>query len=181
MSWARGALVAVALLVPPSFASASALPVDPADWTPRARLLLAQSCVGEAGFRSATTGECAAIGWVYAKRVRQMRRAGRSITYARMVRLYSQPIRLRRHLWIVSLREDLEQPRGWPRRWPDWDEHFREQWQAVLDEVDRFARGEIEDPCPRANHFGAVTDRPSPRLVRTGCAVRTRNLFYRLR
>lgn len=160
---------------------ATAQPISEDDWTPRARLLLAQSCVGEAGFRSALTGECAAIAWVYAKRVAQMRRAGRTIDYATMVRLYSQPIRLRRHLWIVSLREDLEQPRGWPRRWPNWDEYFREQWSLVLDAVDSWADGQEPDPCPRATHFGATTDRPSARLVRTGCSVRTRNIFYRLR
>ena len=174
----RFTLAAACLL----FCSSAAAQVMPAeDWTPRARLILAQSCVGEAGFPSADSGECAAIAWVYLKRLRQVRRAGHSMTYAEMVRRYSQPIRHRRHLWIVSLRADLERPRGWPRRWPDWDQHFRERWQSVLDAVDRWASGDVPDACPRANHFGATTDRPSPRLRRARCHIRTRNIFYRLR
>ena len=184
MGWARRALaVAVVYLafLPFTGLPAKAVPIEPSDWSPRARLILAQSCVGEAGFESGPDGECAAIAWVYAKRVAQMRRAGRRISYLSMVRQYSQPIRLRRRLWVVSLRPDLARPRGWPSSWPRWEDGHQDQWSAVLDAVDAWRRGEVEDPCPAATHFGAHSDSPSPRLVRAECSIPTRNIFYRLR
>ena len=160
---------------------AAALFDAPGDWNAATRLLLAQSCVAEAGFDSSTSLECAAIGYVYVKRVRQMRRMGREISLLEMVRRYSQPIRYRRHLWQMTLNPELTRPRGWPRRWPDWETHFRHKWAAMLEAVDQWAAGEVRDPCPRAVHFGAVTDIPGPRMVRVRCAVRTRNRFYRVR
>ena len=42
---------------------ASANVAGTGDWNQATRLLLAQSCVAEAGFDSAQTGECAAIAW----------------------------------------------------------------------------------------------------------------------
>ena len=156
-------------------------PRDTSDWTPRARLLLAQSCVGEAGFDSSQTGECAAIGWVYVKRVAQMRRRGHTIDLAEMIRRYSQPIRHRRRLWLVTLNVAANQPRGWPRRWPPWETHYRERWVNMLAMVDRWAAGEEPNVCPSATHFGATTDIPGPRMVRVGCRRAMRNRFYRVR
>ena len=184
MGWARWALVGAGVSLAFSLYSsvvALAVPIGQPDWSPRARLILAQSCVGEAGFDSGDTGECAAIAFVYAKRVAQMRRAGRRIRYLSMVSRYSQPIRLRRRLWVVSLRSDLARPRGWPSSWPRWEDGHQGQWRSVLDAVDAWSRGDVEDPCPAATHFGATTDSASPRLVRAHCSIPTRNVFYRLR
>ena len=94
---------------------ASANVAGTGDWNQATRLLLAQSCVAEAGFDSAQTGECAAIAWVYVKRIHQMRRRGHDISLLEMIRRYSQPIRHRRRLWVMTLNHELEQPRGWPR------------------------------------------------------------------
>ncbi len=172
-----GFLVAVACCLP---ALASANVAGTGDWNRATRLLLAQSCVAEAGFDSAQTGECAAIAWVYVKRIHQMRRRGHDVSLLEMIRRYSQPIRHRRRLWVMTLNHELEQPRGWPRRWPPWDTHYRHRWQQMLEMVDAWAHG-VPDPCPSATHFGSVTDRPGARMVRIRCDVRTRNRFYRVR
>lgn len=86
-------------------------PIPSAQWTPEARLWFVRSCVGEAGFWNPQ--ECAAMGWVYANRIR-----GTRVTFERMVRQYSAAVRRRPSArpWLWELVPTLEEPEGWPDR-----------------------------------------------------------------
>jgi hypothetical protein len=145
---------------------------------PDVPLWLARSCVGEAGFKSAENGECAAIAWIYRKR-----QTVNHLPYYEVVRKYSASVKPRSgrtRLWVMSLRRDLSRPKGFPKRlvWA----RYRDAWADVLDVADRFVRGEIADPLPDADHFGGRMDHW--RAERAGWIVlRTdyRNIFYRIR
>ena len=166
----------VALSVVGLVGAQSPRPVARWDWTPQTRLDLARSCVGEAGFDSGRTGECAAIAWVYAVRVEQARARGRRISYRYMVNAYSQPLKTARRPWVLRLRGP-ERPRGLPRAWP-WEERLAGEWAEVLERVDAWASGAVPNPCPGANHFGSVQDGAPAAWTRISCATETRNLFW---
>ncbi len=151
-------------------------PIPAEEWTSVAARNLARSCVAEAGFDSGSNGECAAIAFVYARRFHQMRRAGRYMTYSQLVWQYSAPLRLNVRPWVNQLDGD-DRPRSMPRRWP-WD-LLLPKWQRLQDMVQRWAEGEIENPCPGANHFGSVQDGAPSDWTRIRCNIRTRNRFWR--
>lgn len=151
-------------------------PIPESEWTELAALFLARSCVAEAGFSSAVTGECGAIAYVYARRFHQMRRAGRYMAFGRVVWHYSAPLRLNRRPWVSDLRDE-ERPRGMPRMWP-W-ENLLPKWLGMKRFVQQWARGEVENPCPGANHFGSVQDGAPSDWRRIRCNIRTRNRFWR--
>ncbi len=171
-----GFAVVAALCVVGAVGAQSPTPVARWDWSPQTRLDLARSCVGEAGFDSGATGECAAIAHVYARRVELARARGRRMSYRFMVRAYSQPIKTGRRPWVLALR-DSRRPRGLPRAWP-WEERLAGQWAEVLAAVDAWAAGETVNACPRAEHFGAPSDGAPRHWRRIECAREFRNLFY---
>jgi len=139
---------------------------DPALW-------LARSCVGEAGWRSIETGECAAIGYVYRKRAK---RSGS--TYLDVLRRYSSAVGPYGRRWVRSLSRDLRRPHGWPRALK-WGEHT-ERWHNVLAYTDAFERGELNDPTPRALHYGGWLDlhRLDPSQWQRMKLPKFKNFFY---
>lgn len=174
-------LIVLCVLVFGFLASGSLLaqsPIPAEEWTPVAARNLARSCVAEAGFSSGVNGECAAIAYVYARRFHEMRRAGRYMTYSRVVWNYSAPLRLNRRPWVNQLDGD-ERPARMPRMWP-WDV-LLPRWNRVKDMVQRWAVGAIENPCPGANHFGSVQDGAPASWRSIRCNRRMRNRFWRSR
>jgi hypothetical protein len=138
-------------------------------------LLIAQSCVGEAGFGSAETGECIAIAHIYRKRAAL---CNHNIEW--IARRYSAAIKSGGHMWVRSLRRDGRRPHGWPQRL-DWS-RYRGYWWSVLDQVDAFVRGETVDPLPAALHYGGSMDRGLDLQYWRWIPVdRFRNRFYKRR
>ena len=138
-------------------------------------LLIAQSCVGEAGFRSWESGECAAIAYVYLKRAEL---SGQDIND--VVRQYSAAIKPGiGKPWVRNLRRDAAQPKGWPTRLC-WSQHA-DDWKSIMRVTDDFVAGVVMDPLPNALHYGGHMDRNrlDPRvwirIMKPGC----RNMFYR--
>jgi hypothetical protein len=169
------AAVAVAALVlfgAPALAHGNA-PLPASEWTEDARLGVARSCVGEAGWHS-YQGECAAIASVYARRWRMARERRPGLRYLDVVRAYSAALRpATRRPWVRELPASLERLGARHRR----------LWQRVLDSVDAWARGEATDPCPTALHYGAPAGIDIARAVRAGwvravCRAPTRNVFW---
>jgi hypothetical protein len=120
----------------------------------RTALWLARSCVGEAGWDAAESGECAAIWHVYGKRARD---TGRPIK--RTARLYSSAIKRGpwAREWVFGLNRGGEKPKGWPKRLR-WN-RYRDRWFETLALADLFLEGRIEDPLPSAEHYGGRMDR----------------------
>lgn len=138
-------------------------------------LWLARSCVGEAGWSAAYSGECAAIAHIFRKRAILDRR-----TMHGMMHRYSAALRTGKR-WILSLDRTLRKPRGLKKD-IDW-RNFKWHWQAVLEVADAFFRRELADPLPTALHFGGAMDRG--RLDRSIWRVMTvpqfKNEFYEKR
>ena len=138
---------------PPTAESRRAFPPVPRkQWTPRARIWTARSCVGEAGWLALE--ECTAIAWVYAKRARDNYKP-----YLWIVRRYSAATKsheAHRRPWLLKLRPDNRRPDGWPGNL-SWRK-YKPLWVAVLDHLDRWATGKIPDQLPEANHFGSGMD-----------------------
>ena len=82
------------LLIPASALAQRPLHTD--EWTVLAARHLAQACVAEAGFDSGATGECAAIGWVYARRFHLRRIAGNYTSFAALMWRENAAVRLGR-------------------------------------------------------------------------------------
>lgn len=123
---------------------------------PDTALWLARSCVGEAGFDSASSGECAAILSIYRKRLKPT-----GLSLYKVVRKYSaaiKPYHNRRHKWVMYLTRDLTQPKHWPEEKATW-RRYRNRWQEMLVLCDDFMKGRIKDPLPQADHYGGVMDR----------------------
>ena len=114
-------------------------------------LWLARSCVGEAGWDSFESGECAAIAHVYHKRSYHF--PGRN--YFRAMMDYSAAIRVGRP-WIRNLNRKGNRPHLLEGQ-IYWGKH-RKLWKQTLDFADRFFRGQIPDPCPECLHFGGNMD-----------------------
>ncbi|MEM1414508.1 MAG: hypothetical protein AAGH15_06395 [Myxococcota bacterium] len=110
------------------------------------QLLQARSCYAEVATH---LDACAAIVFVHKKRAELRRMPERT-----MVRLYSQPMRSRTgpRRWVHLLRAEGRAPGGWPSRysWRQTQNRFR----PVYEHVGKIMRGEVEDPCPEALHYG---------------------------
>ena len=118
-------------------------------------VILARSCVGEAGFLSVETNECGAILHVYKKRARLIKK-----TLPETALSYSAALKPRsRHpnRWVLFLSRTLERPKHWNKRY-NWKKHVI-WWELALDYAKDFLAGEIPDPLPRALHFGGRMDR----------------------
>jgi hypothetical protein len=138
---------------------------------------LARSCIGEAGWDSAESGECAAIMHIYRKRA-----IIRDDTIVSTAKAYSAAIKQRynRHNpWIMHLSRELTKPAQWPTT-ASWGQ-YRERWKLALDLADNFLLGIVEDTCPSAVHYGSRIDRA--RAINAGwkqvrCGFR--NQFWRI-
>ncbi len=150
-------------------------PIAATAWTESAKVWLARSCIGEAGFHS--PDECIAIAWVYATRTMQ-----KQVDFTYMVQQYSAPLkrlknRVHKRVWIFHLNAEGTRPRHWPKhlRWKP----YREKWIALLNTLDSWAQGHKPNPLPGANHFGSRTDKPGTYWVRLKTPDGFRNRFYR--
>ena len=145
----------VTLLVIPSTLHSRLLerPLPAKQWTRHARLLTAQSCVGEASFQAVE--ECIAIAWVYATRAREVKKP-----YIWIVPRYSAALKdhdRHRRPWIKELNTRGDKPPSWPGVLR-WKKAHREYWLYLLASLDAWAEGRRRNPCPGANHFGSHDD-----------------------
>jgi len=144
---------------------------------PDVGLVLAKSCVGEAGFQSVETGECAAIMHIYRKRAV----TGSMESLYRTARKYSAAVKHRDdhpNRWVLGLNRALKKPRGWSGKL-SWERH-RPFWERALNHADAFLAGKVEDPAPTALHYGGRMDRYrlSPRVWRRMKDLDFLNIFY---
>lgn len=143
---------------------------------PDVALWLARSCVGEAGWNTAESGECVAIAHIYLKRVRINRKS-----YYWNLRRYSAAVR-KGHgkIWVMALRRDGKRPSGFRKL--EWSRH-RSYWLKTLLVADQFIAGETEDPLPTALHYGGYVDRHrlNPKAWRRIPVEAFRNRFYERR
>jgi len=154
-------------------------PVPANQWSPKIRVLLGRSCVGEAGWYSGETQECAMLGNIYAKQAKQQ-----SVYFATAMLKYSYAIKadfgIVKHPWLDGLHANGKRPRNWPRNLR-WSVH-RPLWKQILDTIDSWYRGEIPNPIPDADHFGGGMDVPRAELREKWkrlCAPRNfRNRYY---
>jgi hypothetical protein len=151
-------------------------PISKTEWTSKNKTLLGRSCVGEAGFDA--VDECAAIAWIYAKRARAHR-----WPLSKMMRRYSaalKPHERHRRPWLFELELKGTRPRSWPAGL-SWRKH-RILWGKLLAMLDRWARGEVQDPLPDADHFGSRQDARRALYVRRWYRLETpagfRNWFF---
>jgi len=139
-------------------------------------LWLARSCVGEAGFASSETGECASILHVYRKRAKL---SGKPIY--EVARKYSAALKNREdhpNRWVLGLNREMKKPAGWQPRL-SWRVH-RPWWEIMLELVDDFLSGKVKDPTPTALHYGGRMDkhRLSTRYWRRLGGLPFLNIFY---
>lgn len=151
-----------------------ALPNAEARWKPDVGLWLARSCVGEAGWKSAESGECVAIAHIYKKRAQQGR-----YSFFLSMRKYSAAIKPGcGKTWVRELSRNGKKPDGFNNRLK-WS-LYREKWFAMLEVADSFVNSVVPDPLPRALHYGGWVDRHNlsqkywERIPNTGF----RNMFY---
>lgn len=158
-----------------SRAYAGVVPDD--EWSDEAKLWLARSVLGEAGWKR--PDEYSAIAYVYATRAEQTGR----YDFLGMVKQYSAAVRApgkRRNPWLFELGFDKTRPPSWPMG-PQWPGLHDEAWFQTLEWADAWQAGEHENPCPGANHFGSYQDShraSNARWMRIRCKVSTRNRFY---
>jgi len=118
-------------------------------------IILARSCVGEAGWNAVETGECASIWHIYLKRSR----IG-GLTLRRATHVYSAALKshsTHRRPWLMQLSRDGLRPKEWPSR-ASW-KVYRDRWMLTVAEADRFVAKQLDDPTPDALHFGGWLDR----------------------
>lgn len=138
MTWT--ALIGTLMLWSVFAGSADAKPPMPAnEWTPSAKLALAQAIVGEASFRKS---DRAPIAWVLYKRWRRMSKRFDFMTFERVVRSYASPMKAKHH-WV----------RGLP--WGPIKTRYADRWDELRAWVLRWGSGQVKDPCPTAIHWGA--------------------------
>lgn len=165
---------------------ASKLVVPEDQWTDEAKLWLARSVIGEAGWKTAgSQEEYSAIAYVYAVRAEQ----SKSRTFLEMVRTYSAAVKNRRNTkrpWLYELGFEATRPRSWPfnpetKMGPRWKGVHEVAWRDTLAWADEWQAGEHENPCPGANHFGGYLDRHRAKAARwtpIKCSAKTWNRFY---
>ena len=146
-------------------------------------LWLARSCVGEAGFTSLETGECAAIMHIYKKRSSGSRKSiyKTARRYSAALKPVSNPQYRINNTWILSLRRNLQKPYNWNPRLR-WNPH-KILWRRMLIHADDFLKGRVTDPVPTAVHYGGNMDRGnlSPRYWRRITGLPYANTFYEAR
>lgn len=184
-------LVAVVVVVHAFQADASGVykgesPVPEDQWNDDVKLWTARSVLGEVGWDR--PGEWAAVLWVYANRAKNSKR----YNFYEMVRRYSAAVKRGNHHknpWLFQLGFDKTRPTDWPRMTakyrPRWKGLYDESWMRTIRFVEIWQEGKVENPCPRANHFGGIVDRhraEALRWTRIQCDEKGhrkfRNIFY---
>jgi hypothetical protein len=134
--------------------------------------LLMRVFVAEAGWSS--EADHAAIGHVL---LRQAERQGVTLEVVVQTMVDRHSRALARHPWLLSLGPDCEAPVDWPesRRW------LPVSCSLLADRAYRLLRGEVRDPCPRAQQWRARRSLALRRALRAGyrrigCG-RTENAF----
>jgi len=145
------------------------------DWNSETKLWLGRSCAGEAGIHA--HDECMGIAWVYATRAQET-----GMSLLKLIKKYSaavKPHEKHRRPWLFELTLDGCKPEHFPRGLK-WRVH-RYYWMNMLKKLDQWARGEIENPVPCANHFGGAMDTPHVQWIRirTPLSKAFKNRFYR--
>lgn len=163
------------------------LPIPAEEWTAEARYNLARCLVGEAGWEAP---DHSAIPWALARSWAARKRAGHELTFATQVHRYCAVLRVPnptpRQRWVLALPETGPMTEeNEPDAFPDniaWSS-YSERWDAVRAFVDRWAAGEVEDPCPRADHWGGTMDSIGSNAVIVCQRERggMRNTFFRAR
>lgn len=159
------------------FAESSTRPIPKEEWTDSAKLWLARSCVGEAGFSAYE--ECLGIAWVYAVR---WRLSNGRVSFETVIRSYSSAVKrsgMARRKWIAGLNLEGARPSHWPKNL-SWLGH-KKFWNTILFELDQWAKGFRENPVAGADHYGGHMDAPHRTWVRVKprSKVRFKNIFYR--
>lgn len=106
---------------------------------------LAAMCLGEAG---TDEDACTAMVGVVARTADR-----RGLSLGTQARAYSAIWRTESRPWLLELDRMGRRPPSWPRA--SWTRH-RAAWMALLDHVQHVLTGDVEDPCPRAEHFGSA-------------------------
>lgn len=122
---------------------------------PDVGLWLARSCVGEAGFNSVHSGECAAILNIYLKRTKAI-----NFSMYKVVRKYSAAVKnhtKHNRRWIFHMNRDLKKPQHWNDVSQRWSV-VRSRWMEMLWLCDDFLAGKVPDPLPDADHYGDRSD-----------------------
>lgn len=135
-------------------------------------LWIARSCVGEAGFASAETGECAAIAHIYLKRAPLCRKPVQWVA-----RRYSAAIKSTGKKWVRNLDRSGKRPLGWPKHL-NWQGHLP-KWAAVVSIADGVVNGRVSDPLPDALHYGGRMDKGIDLRYFEIMKTTFRNIFYR--
>lgn len=115
----------------------------------------------------------------------------RGVSVHRMALLYSGKAfdqdRPRRR-WIAFLTPSGEEPRGWPKHYPDWDTYYKPAWLARIELARKLISGELE-VCD-AHHWGSryhpVDQSRAQRAISEGrwevhSCGNTMNEFYRVK
>ena len=135
------------------------------------RTLLAQSCIGEAGWDAHARGECEMLMHLYQKRT-----ALTGIPIKEMVLRYSAAVKRRKQRhnpWVVHLDSSCTKPDRWPHRL-NWD-RYKADCEATFYKVDLFLEGHTIDPYPECIHYGSQIDHH--RAVKEGWKrVKTENM-----
>lgn len=137
-------------------------------------LLLAIACVAEGGWQD--EAEWAAVAHVFKKRA-EFYGLDIETMITRYAQVHHADNRSPRAVMLRSLRLDARQPEYWSLslRWSN----YKPKWQRALEFSERFLRGEVDDPCPLAFHFGGPGDSVEGRaLARVACRVPLRNFYY---
>lgn len=184
------ALVFVSLLLH-LIARAEAQPIPEEQWTKEAHLWTARAGVAEAGWPTSSVKrrEQVAAWYVLATRWRQMTTRWPALRYVDAVRAYcaglgQNAVPTKRQLWVRGLFL-AKKPKGWPRN-ASWPKH-RRLWFATIERADKWARGELRNPCPGADYFGGLRagDVPVGDMVRHRCSEQFErakgNTFYRVK
>jgi hypothetical protein len=150
-------------------------PVPRSQWNDEAKLWLARSCAGEAGFTN--YDECLGIAWVYATRAKELR-----YPFVALIRRYSAAVKSKenkRREWILGLNLNGTKPKGWPTNL-SWKKH-KVFWFRMLDMLDDWAKGYYKNPVEGANHYGGPMDTPGKKWtkIHPEPAWLFRNSFYR--
>lgn len=156
------AVIAVFVLFPASAIAQPERPIPEEEWTPEARYNLVRCLVGEAGW---SAPDHAAIPWALARSWQARVRGGFELTFAVQVERYCSVLRVseptERQLWVRALPEtgpmtEENEPDAFPDT-VEWS-GYSERLDRIRAFVDRWALGEVRDPCPRADHWGGVMD-----------------------
>ena len=131
-------------------------PISEKEWDKQVKLMLATSCVGEAGWQA--VDECIAIAWVYKKLADE---CGGSLTG--VIRRYSSALKFRStqtRPWLKDLKLEGKKPKSWPNNL-SWTVH-KMYWDSILSRLDRWAEGKEPDPLPEAIEYGGPMDTKHP-------------------